>query len=71
MYCNWMKRLVLALGLLVWAEVLIAQLTGSEFTYQGFLEASGNPANGVYDLTFELWASPVGGGIGQFSAGPR
>jgi hypothetical protein len=56
-----MKRLVLALGLLVWAEVLIAQLTGSEFTYQGFLEASGNPANGVYDLTFELWDSPVGG----------
>jgi hypothetical protein len=31
---------------------------GTSFTYQGYLEESGNPANGVYDFEFSLYEIP-------------
>ena len=34
---------------------------GTEFTYQGYLEISGEPANGTYYLGFKLWSDPTGG----------
>lgn len=34
---------------------------GTEFTYQGYLEVGGVPANGNYYLGFTLWSDPVGG----------
>jgi len=33
------------------------------FTYQGQLQDSGSPANGLYDLTFELFGSPTNGAL--------
>lgn len=36
----------------LWAQV------GTAFTYQGFIEEAGNPADGVYDLRFELYDGP-------------
>lgn len=40
---------------------------GSGFTYQGSLQQGGQPANGVFDLRFALYAAAVGG---QAVAGP-
>src|SRR5258708_21503177 len=40
---------------------------GTAFTYQGRLNAGGNPANGNYDLSFSLFAVSSGGSA---SAGP-
>src|SRR5262245_4304067 len=34
---------------------------GTKFTYQGKLTDGGSPANGTYDLTFQLW-NALGGG---------
>jgi len=34
---------------------------GSLFTYQGYLEDVGEPANGTYDFEFELWDDAVSG----------
>ncbi|MCL4222761.1 MAG: hypothetical protein KJZ65_15485 [Phycisphaerales bacterium] len=42
-----------------------AAIVGTAFTYQGYLEASGAPANGVYDLRFTLYNSD-----GVLVAGP-
>ena len=39
---------------------LLAQ--GTAFTYQGRLNAGGNPASGSYDLTFTLFNANTGGG---------
>lgn len=44
------------------ATVLTATIANAEpFTYQGSLNDNGAPANGVYDIRFELYDSPVGG----------
>jgi formylglycine-generating enzyme required for sulfatase activity len=46
----------------LWALLLSnTSLAGSAFSYQGRLLDSGLPANGSYDLRFELFATPVGG----------
>ena len=34
---------------------------GTGFEYRGKINASGNPANGLYDFTFGLWDAPSGG----------
>jgi hypothetical protein len=44
---------------------LFAQ-TGTAFTYQGYLEDLGSPADGFYDLEFKLYDAVTGGG----QAGP-
>jgi hypothetical protein len=36
---------------------------GTAFTYQGRLFDAGNPANGKYDLRFNLWDALSGGGL--------
>ncbi|HVM48587.1 MAG TPA: tail fiber domain-containing protein [Candidatus Acidoferrum sp.] len=59
-------RLVLRGGL---GLVLLASLNpclrvcaqGTAFTYQGFLQDGGQPANGIYDLTFAVFAATNGG----------
>lgn len=43
---------ILCLAAVAWAGNALA--VGSEFTYQGTLEDGGQPANGVYDLVFNL-----------------
>jgi hypothetical protein len=49
------------------AVVLLALATGAQlplgtaFTYQGRLADAGSPANGLYDLRFELFAQAAGG----------
>ena len=45
------KLLVLAFC----AATFSAAAQGTAFTYQGRLNDGGNPANGFYDLTFQLW----------------
>src|SRR5690606_3434293 len=41
----------------------VAQLSAQNtaFTYQGRLNSDGNPANGVYDFTFQAFDAPVAG----------
>ncbi len=34
---------------------------GNRFTYQGYLTDGGNPANGIYHFSFELWDAEIGG----------
>jgi hypothetical protein len=41
------------------ASALVAQTPGTEFTYQGRLDNSGQPAAGPHDLRFSLWLSPT------------
>lgn len=56
---------VLGMGLALTIHLTPAAPVGTAFTYQGRLSASGNPANGVYDLTFALFdASVEGNGVG-------
>ena len=51
--------LVLALGLMVWpVKVGEAAPMGTAFTYQGRLIDVNSPANGHYDLQFELYSDP-------------
>src|SRR5688572_15565078 len=58
-----MLALVIALALSS-AGAALAQTTA--FTYQGRLTDNGNPANGIYDLTFKLFDSAtVGSGAQQ------
>jgi len=40
---------------------LLALSCAQPFTYQGFLKASGSPANGAYTMTFRLFSVPSGG----------
>src|ERR1700733_596118 len=50
-----------ALALLFLAgETVCAQ--GTVFSYQGKLDVQGNPGNGLYDMTFTLFAGSSGGG---------
>ncbi|MGH7953739.1 MAG: hypothetical protein ACREFE_17720, partial [Limisphaerales bacterium] len=41
------------------AQTLRAQ--GTAFTYQGRLDDSGSPANGIYDLRFTIYDSMIDG----------
>jgi N-acetylneuraminic acid mutarotase len=55
----------LAMGLGLTIRLTPAAPVGTAFTYQGRLSTGGNPANGVYDLTFALFdASIDGNGLG-------
>ncbi|MFN3690897.1 MAG: hypothetical protein ACK4UU_08245, partial [Fimbriimonadales bacterium] len=45
----------------VLAFLTISGAFAQPFTYQGFLKASGNPANGTYQMTFRLYSVPSGG----------
>jgi len=48
-----------------------AHAQGTAFTYQGRLNAGGNPTTGIYDLQFTLFDSLTGGGpAGGIVAGP-
>jgi hypothetical protein len=51
--------LLIALLLMSATSVVLAQT--AEFTYQGKLSDSGNPANGNYDLQFKLYDALTGG----------
>ncbi len=54
---------LLIVSLFAGAASLRAQ--GTAFTYQGLLNAGGSPANGSYDLTFQLFnAATNGAGVG-------
>ena len=50
---------LLLAGFLALASSVFSQTT--VFTYQGQLRASGNAANGFYDLQFNLFATSSGG----------
>lgn len=52
---------VAALALLCLSGGAAAELLGSAFTYQGELRVSGAPANGEFDLQFELFDAESGG----------
>src|SRR5258708_1108038 len=43
------------LGLLIWLTASAVQAQTSAFTYQGRLTDNGAPANGFYDLGFDLY----------------
>lgn len=59
-----MLRRVLFAFCLLQASAVLAQI-GSSFTYQGELQDGGAPANGTYDLQFELFdAASVGTMVG-------
>jgi hypothetical protein len=47
--------------LLALAPIAHAQPLTDSFTYQGELMDAGQPANGVYDIAFNLWDSETGG----------
>jgi hypothetical protein len=40
---------------------LVEALIGTNFSFQGRLQDTGNPANGAYDLRFRLYDEPTGG----------
>ncbi len=57
-----LNSLLLALaGLVAGATHLAAQ--GTAFTYQGWLDDGGNPANGLYDLQFTIYSTASGGSV--------
>jgi hypothetical protein len=53
---NWIGRI----ALLLLPVPAFAQLVGTAFTYQGTLEVSNAPANGSYDLRFDVYDSAGG-----------
>lgn len=54
-----LKRTTIRTALIVAASTTAA--AAAPFTYQGSLQDSGAPANGEYDLRFELYTAAVGG----------
>jgi trimeric autotransporter adhesin len=52
-------------GLSLGSSMALAQ--GTAFTYQGYLNDAGHPANGSYDISFLLYSTNTGG---SFVAGP-
>ncbi|MFT5424515.1 MAG: hypothetical protein ACI89L_002310 [Phycisphaerales bacterium] len=61
-----MKRLALwlsATAALALAASPLAAQTDTAFTYQGNLADNGSPADGTYDLNFELWDALSGGAM--------
>lgn len=55
-----MKRIGL-ISLLFFVFAAAAHAQGSRFTYQGSLKVSGQPANGNFDIQFDLFPSIAGG----------
>ncbi|MCX6880010.1 MAG: tail fiber domain-containing protein [Verrucomicrobia bacterium] len=53
--------MLLTLGALVLGLTTNAFAQGSAFTWQGHLTEAGQPANGLYDLTFALYGFATGG----------
>lgn len=49
------------LGALCASAIVAATASAEPFTYQGSLNDNGAPANGEYDIRFELYDAPVGG----------
>jgi hypothetical protein len=43
------------------ADAAVGSAQSYAFTYQGYLEQNGAPANGNYDLVFSLWDAQSGG----------
>ena len=62
---NRIQSLAVGLALMALAvfnfQISDASGQGTGFTYQGRLEDSGGPANGIYNLQFSLYAGGVGG----------
>jgi hypothetical protein len=56
-----MKRSLLAASLLLAFSAAYADPQTTAFTYQGNLTSNGQPANGTFDLTFNLFATATGG----------
>jgi len=56
-----MKPYKLLLTSLLTAVALSASAQGTAFTYQGWLNASGSPASGTYNLTFTLFNTNTSG----------
>lgn len=54
---KWIGRVAL---LLLLPATAFAQLVGTAFTYQGALEVSSAPANGSYDLRFDVYDTAGG-----------
>ena len=53
---------VILFFIVVFAGGALAQTAlGTGFTYQGFLQESDNPANGSFDLEFQLFDATAGG----------
>ena len=48
-------------SILLCSAAVLADTTGSAFTYQGQLTSSGSPANGDYDFEFALYTVATGG----------
>lgn len=58
----WLASLLLSTGLATDAHPSSLSLSlGTEFSYEGHLEQSGRPAEGLFDLSFELYDAPSGG----------
>ncbi len=55
-------KLLPVLALLLLASVVTSHGQTTAFTYQGRLNVSGNPANGSYDLIFQVFNAASGGG---------
>jgi hypothetical protein len=47
----------------VFLNQIIAHAQGTAFSYQGHLNAGGNPANGSYDLRFAIYDSLANGSV--------
>ena len=56
-----MKRRLLAACLVVAMSAAAAEPQSTAFTYQGYLTANGQPANGTFDLTFKLFDAVTNG----------
>ena len=52
--------LAFLLGLAALAVGPPVQAQATAFTYQGHLQDGANPADGIYDLRFSIYASPDG-----------
>lgn len=57
------KQFPLFSALLLGCVIAQAAPLGTAFTYQGRLDEGGQPANGYYDMTFWLYAGPIGGSV--------
>ena len=59
---TYIENLFIALAILVLnSQLSSAFAQGTAFTYQGRLNDGGQPANGVYDISFQLFDAPLGG----------
>lgn len=54
-------RTTMFVGLVLWAAGASGEPLGSSFTFQGQLQQQGAPANGAFDLSFDLFDQEVAG----------